>query len=310
MKSSTGTIQKGRRERIRTGFALAMMLRRNRQRSDGSPPPLFIIGSGRSGNTLVRRVLMATGAIHIPPETFVLGDIIESWSRLHGLMWREKVWLFCAHFEKHPQFADFGLVNLNDFAAEAIGLTDRSLPSLIAAFYRYLAQADHSEATRWGDKTPYNTFHLPALRAAFPDAQFLWLVRDGRDAALSYVEAGLYDDFQTAAARWVDANSACESLAQTGADVFRMSYEALVEDPEASFQDICDWAALPFEPAMLTAPSARLGDVETHAHHENVRSPISAKSVGRWKSRLSREDLAQVRGEFASMLEKMGYEPH
>lgn len=117
------------------------------------------------------------------PETFVLGDIIESWSRLQALLWREKVWLFCAHFEKHPQFADFGLVNLNDFAAEALGLTDRSLPALIAAFYRHLARADHSGASRWGDKTPYNTFHLPALRAAFPDAQFLWLVRDGRDAA-------------------------------------------------------------------------------------------------------------------------------
>lgn len=91
--------------------------------------------------------------------------------------------------------------------------------------------------------------------------------------------------------------------------MFRISYEALVKDPEASFQDICDWAGLPFDPAMLSAPSARLGDVEAHAHHGNVRSPISSASVGRWKTRLSREDRARAPASFASMLEKMGYDP-
>ncbi|EIE48647.1 sulfotransferase [Salipiger aestuarii] len=288
---------------------MAIMRRRNRLRGDNSPRPLFVIGSGRSGNTLVRRVLMATGAIHIPPETFVLGEIIEMWPRLKSLMWREKVWLFCAHFEKHPHFADFGLGSLNDFAIQALGMSDRSLPALITAFYRYLAQAENSDASRWGDKTPYNTFHLPALRAAFPDAQFLWLTRDGRDAALSYVEAGLYQDFPTAARRWVDANRACETLARTGADVFRQSYETLVTAPQASFCDICDWAALPFDPAMLSAPAARLGDVEVHAHHGNVKSPISAASVGRWKTRLRGEDLAQAPDDFPVMLERMGYDP-
>lgn len=309
MKSSTGTIPKGRRDRIRTGIALALMLGRNRQRSCDGPPPLFIIGSGRSGNTLVRRVLMATGAIHIPPETFVLGDIIESWPRLKSLMWRERVWLFCAHFEKHPHFADFGLANLNGFAAIALGLRDRSLPGLISAFYLYLARTENNSATRWGDKTPYNTFHLPALRAAFPGAQFLWLVRDGRDAALSYVEAGLYDDFATAAARWVDANSACETLARTDADLFRQSYEDLVTAPEAGFRAICDWAALPFDAGMLSAPGGRLGDVEAHAHHGNVRSPISAASIGRWKGRLCDRDLAQAPEGFGAMLERLGYDP-
>ena len=40
--------------------------------------PFFIVGSGRSGNTLMRRVLQTSPELHIPPETFVLGDCIES----------------------------------------------------------------------------------------------------------------------------------------------------------------------------------------------------------------------------------------
>lgn len=41
--------------------------------------PFFIIGSGRSGNTLLRRILTKKNGIVIPPETYVLGKVI----RLH-----------------------------------------------------------------------------------------------------------------------------------------------------------------------------------------------------------------------------------
>jgi hypothetical protein len=251
---------------------------------------------------------MATGGIYIPPETFVVGDIIDGWSRAWFLNWREKVWLFCAHFEKHEHFADFGLRDLNAFAEEATRLPERSLRALFEAFYGHLARAHGSQSSRWGDKTPYNTFHLPALQAVFPDAQYLWLVRDGRDAALSYVDAGLFDDLGAAADRWTAANGACQALAASQADVFRQTYEALVSDPEAEFGAICDWAGLPFEPDMLSAPVGKLGDVEAHAHHGNVIRPISTTSSGRWRGRLSREDLEAFPPGFWNMMRRMGYE--
>lgn len=309
MKSRTGTTPLRRRDRVLTALGLALQRRRNARTPGAPPPPLFIVGSGRSGNTLVRRVLMATGDIYIPPETFVLGDIIEGWSRAGLLTWREKVWLFCAHFEKHAHFADLGLPDLNEFAAQAAKLPDRTLRSLFDAFYFHLAHAHGSSAPRWGDKTPFNTFHLHAIRAVFPDAQFLWLIRDGRDSALSYVEAGLFDSIGAAADRWVAANTACEALAaENGADVYRQSYEALVSDPEAGFAAICDWAGLPFRPEMLSAPTGKLGDVEAHAHHDNVRRPISAASVGRWRQRMDPDDLGALPDGFWALMERLGYD--
>lgn len=290
-----------------SALGLALLRHRSGQRPRGALPPLFIIGSGRSGNTLVRRVLMAGGEIHIPPETFVLGDIIEGWPRTALLTWREKVWLFCAHFEKHPHFGDFGLTNLDDFATEAIGLAQRDLRSLIESFYGHLARAQGSGARRWGDKTPYNTFRLPALCAAFPDAQFLWLVRDGRDAALSYVESGLFGTLAEAGRRWTTANAACAELSRGRADVLRVHYEALVQDSETEFARICDWAALSFTSEMLTDPAGPLGDVEAHAHHDNVRRPISATSVGRWQTGMTQEDLAAFPESFWDMMRRTGY---
>jgi hypothetical protein len=310
MKARSGISNIRRRDRALSALGLALLRRRHATGTGAEPAPLFIIGSGRSGNTLVRRVIMSSGAIYIPPETFVLGDIIEGWLRTGLLTWRERVWLFCAHFEKHVFFPTFQLDNLNDFAEEAIALPadNRTVKTLIETFYRHLARAHGSDASRWGDKTPYNTFHLPALQAVFPDAQYLWLVRDGRDVALSYVEAGLFDTLEAAADRWTTANHACAGLAARCPNVYRQSYEGLVSDPEESFRAICAWAGLPFSPEMLTAQGAPMGDVEALMHHRNVTRPISAASVGRWRTGLKPADMAQVSGEFWDMMTEMGYD--
>ena len=310
MKARVGRATTGRRDRALTAIGLQMIRRQAGTAAGQGVSPLFIVGSGRSGNTLVRRVLMATGGLYVPPETFVLGDIIEGWIRTSLLNWREKVWLFCAHFERHEGFATFKLDNLDAFAAEAIALPpgQRSVHHLIDAFYRYLARAHASQAPRWGDKTPYNTFHLPALGAAFPQAQHLWLVRDGRDVVLSYVEAGLFDSHEAAARRWIAANSACKAHARGGQHSFRQSYEQLVRDPEACFAAICDWAGLPFSPAMLTADIGPMGDVEAFDHHRNVVRPISPASVGRWRSGLTAAELRTLPPAFWQLMDELGYD--
>ena len=305
----------GRMQRAISSIGLKRLRRNSLAMGDKAPAPLFIIGSGRSGNTLVRRVLMAGGEIFLPPETFVLGEIIEGWERGSLLTWRERVYLFCAYFEKHRFFPTFGLENLNTFAEEATAFPSeqRNLPMLLDAIYRHFAYQNGREQVRWGDKTPFNVFHLPALDAVFPRAQYLWLTRDGRDVALSYVEAELFDDHNSAAQRWIDANQACAAFAtRKGQQVLRASYEDLVTTPEQSFGTVCDWAGLRFDPAMLSAnaPSLQtnLGDVEALDHHRNVKRPISSASVGRWRDNLSEEVLSSLPTGFWGMMAELGYE--
>ncbi len=292
----------------RRAYALALPTLRLRRARPADQVPLFVIGSGRSGNTLVRRVLLASGQIHIPPETYVLGDLIEGWSQLALLPWRQKVWLFCARFEKHYHFPTFGLDNLNEFAAEAEQLQPRTLRALIEAFYAYLARKAGSPATRWGDKTPWNTRHLPAIGAMFPQARHVWLMRDGRDVALSYARAGLYDSLAEAAGRWADANCACARFARWCPHLYRLRYEDLVADPEAGFAELFDWAGLDFHPDMLERQPEVMGDVEMEGHHERVRDRISARSVGQWRDALGPEDLASLPPRFHQMLRALGYE--
>ena len=56
--------------------------------------------------------------------------------------------------------------------------------AIAAVFEAYAAERGKP---RWGDKTPLYMQHLPLLERLFPDALFVHLVRDGRDAALSFL---------------------------------------------------------------------------------------------------------------------------
>jgi hypothetical protein len=54
-----------------------------------------------------------------------------------------------------------------------------------AALLRHLAGYDPAEGRRWGWKLCETTFILPVVARLFPNAQFIHLIRDGRDVAFS-----------------------------------------------------------------------------------------------------------------------------
>jgi hypothetical protein len=50
--------------------------------------------------------------------------------------------------------------------------------------------AEAQGVDRWAECTPTHALHLKEIRAAFPDAQVIHMIRDGRDAALSLAKLG------------------------------------------------------------------------------------------------------------------------
>jgi len=73
---------------------------------------------------------------------------------------------------------------------------------LLEVVYRTLARKRGK--SRWGDKTPFNTFNMRELIKAFPNAQFIHIVRDGRDVHLSWREVDWCKgrDVRTSAEKW------------------------------------------------------------------------------------------------------------
>nr|WP_070960552.1 sulfotransferase [Hyphomonas sp. Mor2] len=272
-------------------------------------PPLFIVGAPRSGNTLTRRVLMASDQIYIPPETYVLGEILTRWRKWNGLTWRERVWLFCAYFDRHKKFGDFDLESLSPFAAEAIDFNkaQQSLHHLLDRFYAFMAREHGFTEQRWGDKTPWNTVHLKDIVKAYPDAYFLYLKRDGRDVVASQIKSDMRD-FEASAQRWIDANTACRRhLKRARRTPMEVAYEGLVRRPEKVFRSIFEWADLEYDVDYLTRVPARMGDVDRHEHHAAVTQPITASSIGKWQHSLSADQFESLPPAFEEMMKLLGY---
>lgn len=66
-------------------------------------------------------------------------------------------------------------------------LEQRTYAAVLRAVFEQFAHTKGFE--RWGDKTPEYCRHLPVLDELFPHAQYIHIVRDGRDVAVSNFKA-------------------------------------------------------------------------------------------------------------------------
>ena len=114
-------------------------------------------------------------------------------------------------------------------------------------------RAERQGKPRWGDKTPLYMSQLSLLDRLLPDALWVHLVRDGRDAALSFLE--LPEGFSGKtwaqprtpaqfAARWRTEIRAARRLgSRAGGRYLELRYEDLVAEPERELRRLWDWYA-------------------------------------------------------------------
>src|SRR2546421_1352497 len=124
----------------------------------------------------------------------------------------------------------------------------------------YAVYAEERGKPRWGDKTPMYMQNLRLLERLFPDALFVHLIRDGRDAATSFLamppgivtETWMHPRTPAGfACQWRTELAAARRLGRrVGARYLEGRYEQLVADAEATLRRICEFAELHYEPAM------------------------------------------------------------
>lgn len=274
----------------------------------GPLPPFFIVGSGRSGSTLLRRILCAHPALHVPPETYVLGSVIEYWeasgdrgaSRAGGVL---------DLFEAHPEFETFEM-SLGELRSRLSGASEMPLRDVLDAFYRSHARKSGKTPRAWGDKTPLNTFCLDAIRRHFGDARFVHIVRDGVDVAASYVQAGIYSTLSEASQRWVESvRRARDFASRHPASCLEIRYEDLVTTPRVVVESVCRFLEVPFLPEMLhsEAVAATLGDVPARPHHQRVFHRIDPARVGAGRKSVALRERERIAAVVDPTLRLLGY---
>jgi Sulfotransferase family len=268
-------------------------------------PPLILLGVSRSGTTLLRVILDRSPGVAIPDESF----FVPLLARRH----RRKIdpERFLGDLSRLPVLAEWGL--------SPEDVTPRLRPGLgvgeaIAAIFE--AYAEKEGKPRWGDKTPMYMRHLPLLERLFPGAQYVHLVRDGRDAAVSFLRMpeGTFtrtwahpESPAEFAALWrIEVEGARELGDRVGpARYHEARYERLVAEPEGTARAICAFAGITFDPAMLDYAGAV--DVSRKPHQQRLLQPPTT-GVRDWRSELGEEDARAFERVAGGLLAELGYD--
>jgi hypothetical protein len=282
-----------------------------READDARTPPFFIVGSGRSGNTLLRALLVGHGELAIPPESYVLGMAVRDYRRFSFLPWKELLRIVLGRFQFYPHFGTWQMDLRRVYEElEACPEQERSLARLLDTVYRSWATRHRLHPSRWGDKTPINVYHLPRIHAVFPEATYIHMLRDGRDVVASYLNAGLYDSAGKACTRWVESVKLVRRFGRRlpPEHHLQVRYEDLVRDPETITRRVCAHLGISFDPRMLRHRDRveDMGDTDL-SHHSNLWSPISRRSVGSWRHRLDPRQQELVEDRLCALLTELDY---
>lgn len=274
--------------------------------------PLFIISAGRSGTTLLRSMLAAGGQIAIPPEIQVLPKLPVKFLAYQSLGWEDLANLIIAEFESSHYF-DFWDINLKSAYKQVKNLpeSERSLSRIIEIIMMEYAAQKFPEAKKWGDQSPLNTFYLPYIRRVFPQAQYLHLVRDGRDVISSMVKRHGDEYLEEAVYRWNTSISRVRSFQKQAnpENVLEIKYENLVQHPEETLIKVCSFIKVDYKQVMLDywkLPTTIESKVDSF--HKNLDKPVFSSSIGAWKERLSIDQQQYIMQRISHFLHEAGYE--
>jgi hypothetical protein len=208
--------------------------------------------------------------------------------------------------------------------------SERRSAAVFRLSYSALLLAALDGGRRFAEKNPENSFVVPFLAAAMPAAQFIHIVRDGRDAAVSHAEQPWLAAASAGAARrgrggqlwgpqarwWVEPDRR-EEFAQVP-DIVRsawcwrrftaaaldglaglpdgraieLRYESLVHDPAGAAESLAGFLG--------TSPAGR------RALRDGLAGARTG-SVGRWRGVLDERQVGAVETEIGPLLGRLGY---
>ncbi|OQX04872.1 MAG: sulfotransferase family protein, partial [Desulfobulbaceae bacterium A2] len=170
---------------------------------------------------------------------------------------------------------------------------ERSFAGIYCAMHQRYA-LERGNKPRWGQKTPNNLYFVPQILDNFPNAQFIHITRDGRDASATSLESAFgAGNIYGAAYTWDAAQRFVQPLRQCydAATWHDVRYEELVRDPVRVLQGVCDFLAEEYRPEMLNFHQTPVGKARgKQRDHAPLGSPVSDRYVGIYKRLLSLRD--------------------
>jgi len=254
-------------------------------------PSVFIVGAGRSGTTWVYDVLAAHPQVAGVLESFLfttgrgVGGLLDVVDR------------------GEPPAGMRRFVATDDLARDLRLFTAGLLGRTVKPGHRVLVE-----------KSGTHALCMRGIWRLFPDARFVHVLRDGRDAVVSALAAQRSwaptwtRSPYTAAREWRAHVQAAREFGATRPDQFlEIRYEDLHADPPAGYRALYDFCGLPYDESLL-ADVVERNDFTTQYPGGEDKFGRGGR-VGDWRTRLGWAEVAQFFAAAGRTLVRLGYEP-
>lgn len=270
---------------------------------------IIVLGSPRSGTTLLRRLLDAHQDLCCPGESFLFKA--------------------CAPFfdaDKISHGFDYGVMS----ALEGLGFSEEEttarLRDFATGFYKDIAARNNKKY--WVAKTAVDSFYMDTIEALFGGrAKFICVTRHGLDVVCSMEEfvkdlqsyiselhAYIVDypqPLQAFAHAWADVTADIHDFAERFAeDCIHVRYEELAANPDAEMKRMTDFLGLP-ESTRSAADILGAGDKKAVDGIGDWKSykktKVETGSIARWERQLPDAAIQDLAPIVNPVLERTGY---
>ena len=269
----------------------------------------FIIGSGRSGTTLLRAMLDSHPEMAVPFESYFtaeLATVRDRYEKDTGFD-AEALLVDLLEYERFHRW-EIGEETIRARFADESPIDYASAMRLVYACY-----AEMNGKRRYADKTPRYVEYVGVLAQVFPESLFVHIIRDGRNVACSYLDAEWGPGSVEEAARmWAYRVGVGRAGGrEVGPDRYmEVRYEDLVERTEVELRRVCDFIDLSFDPRMERyferADDLLKGEHRPHRHRRLTLPPT--KNLRDWRTELAHDDVRKYEQIAGGLLSDLGYE--
>jgi len=280
----------------------------------------FIIGNPRSGTSLLRNILNNHSSIVVPPECGFIHwwyHKYKSWSNNESKN-KEAIHGFVNDLKTSRKIETWKL----DFSLLETYLLKRNISSYnelcfqIIKFYGVSAGKINPQAL--GDKNNYYIAYLTALQKIAPTAKFIFLIRDPRDVACSYLDIHklkttsqykpkLPANIHSFIDEWNKNHQAILDFTKklNNKQYKYIYFEKLIDAPVKTLRVLTAFLKLNFEEHMLHYYKTNDEPEEFLDWKEKVIQPIDTTVVGRYVDVLSTFEQNLVLSKTESIYNKL-----
>jgi len=278
-------------------------------------PFFFIIGRPRTGTTLLRSLFDAHPNVRIPWECQFVLNLYPKYGKLKH--WNlETLEHFYSDLLKQWQFSAWNIDHdklQSDLQACAGEMSYAMICQVV--YLNHISFYPKEEIRLIGDKNHGYTIYTDRLLKLFPDAKFVYILRDYRDTFQSVKNV----DFELPVVsvvvyKWkYFYKKALQAGKKHPGSFYFIRYEDLVTNPEDHLRKICEFLGVPFVPEVFDFYKMKGKAEEKYPadilqkHHKSLFNPVNTSRVGLWEKSMSERQVKiadHVAGVFA---DKAGY---